>query len=209
MRKGNPRVLYDCSRCGFTYKKIALKKQRGMLLCPDCYDSVLEISPLNVKWRSPRDNSTTITSVNNPSVFLIQAAVGISAVVQSQEYTREGTRRVFVMHVVGNADVISVTADPQIVAGQNGDVLTLVGVSNSFPVSFFNGRGLDLTDTIKLEEGVIITLVYSTTDSLWHETSRGFLPGDYYEPTQSAVDYYLLLENGDYILQENGDYLIL
>lgn len=30
--------LYDCDRCGFTYKKIELARQDGKLLCPHCLD---------------------------------------------------------------------------------------------------------------------------------------------------------------------------
>lgn len=66
--------LYNCDRCGFTFRKHILKKQRGLLLCNPCLDSLpLDLDPLHVRWRSPRADSTTVTPVTEPRVTTLVA----------------------------------------------------------------------------------------------------------------------------------------
>ncbi len=167
--KRNKLTLYDCDRCKFTFKKSNLKKQRGMLLCSGCYDSVLEIAPVNLRLRSSRANSTTITAVNVPTVFTIGTA-GITALTRSQTMVRQGVTNTCFIEVVGNPTTI--TANPQIVAGQQGTILTLQGTDDTNYVTLATGNGTDLTKTMMLRRGSSITLVYNTTSSLWCETSR-------------------------------------
>ncbi len=168
MRK-NSRTLYDCIRCMFTFKKKDLKKQRGMLLCDACFDTTLEIEPVNMKLRSYRANSTTTTAVNSPTVFTITTA-GITFLGRSQVSVREGVRNNYQMDVVGSPT--SITANPQITPGLQGTILTLVGTDDTNYVILKAGNGTDLISDMKLGKGGIITLVYSTVSSLWCETSR-------------------------------------
>lgn len=169
MRKSPKRTLFDCDRCKFTYLKSELRKQRGMLLCDPCFDTTLEIAPVNLKLFSPRANSTTTTAVNNPIIFSISTA-GVTALTKSQNFTREGTTNSFVMYVVGLPT--TVTASTQIVAGQQGTLLTLVGTSDTNYVIISTGHGTDLTSQMVLKNGNQLSLVYNTTSSLWCETSR-------------------------------------
>lgn len=162
-------TLYDCDRCMFTYKKSQLRKQRGMLLCDPCFDSVLEIEPVNIPLLSPRANSTTMTAVTNPTVFTITTA-GITALSNSQTFTRQGVTNFFQMYVVGIPTTI--TASTQIVAGRNSTLLTLVGTSDTNYVIVKAGNGTDLTSQMVLKNGNTLSLVYSTTASRWQETSR-------------------------------------
>lgn len=167
--KANPRQLYDCDRCGCTYKKKVLRRQRGMLLCSPCFDAVLEIAPVSLKLLSPRENANTTTAVTTPTVFSITTS-GITALGQSQVLTRQGTTNHFMMHVSGSPT--TVTANPQVVAGSQGTLLTLLGTSDTNYVIIQTGNGTDLTSQMILKNGNTLSLVYNATSSLWCETSR-------------------------------------
>jgi hypothetical protein len=161
--------LYDCNRCDFTFKKKDLRKQRGMLLCEACFDTVLEIEPVNVKWRSSRDNSTSIDPVTTPTVFTITTA-GITAVGRSQTKTREGGNSAYEMQVVGLPTVV--TAPTQIAPMPQGTLLVLQGTSDNYYVTIKAGNGTDLTSDMTLKSGNVLSLVYNATSALWCETSR-------------------------------------
>ncbi len=64
------------------------------------------------------------------------------------------------------------TGASQIVAGQQGTYLTLVGTDNTNTVTVRTGNGTDLTTPMVLTRGAMISLVYSTVTSQWSETSR-------------------------------------
>jgi hypothetical protein len=153
----------------FTFKKKNLKRQRGMLLCDACFDTTLEIEPLNVKWESPRQNSTSTTAVTSPTVFTVTTA-GITALGASQVQERQGTVKSYYMQVVGSPTVV--TANPQIVAGTSGLILVLEGTSDTNFVTINAGNGTDLTEAMSLKRGCVLSLVYNATSGLWCETSR-------------------------------------
>ena len=77
------------------------------------------------------------------------------------------------MYVVGSLDTITVTANPQVGVGTEDKQLTLYGVGSSIRLS--HGTGLILTGSapMVLDSGDILTLMYSTGDTAWIETSRG------------------------------------
>lgn len=167
--KSNKRTLFDCDRCKFTYRRVDLRKQRGMLLCDPCFDSVLEIAPVNLKLYSPRANSTSTSAVTTPFVFTITTA-GVTALSNSQVFKFDGPLNSYVMYVVGLPT--TVTASAQIVAGRTSTLLTLVGTSDSNYVIINTGHGTDLTSQMVLKNNNVLSLVYNTTSSLWCETSR-------------------------------------
>ena len=140
-----------------------------MWLCDMCFDTVLEIEPVNVKWRSPRDNSTSLDPVTTPIVFTITTA-GITAVGRSQTKTREGQTTNYEMQVVGFPT--TVTANPQIAAMPQGTLLVLQGTNNTNFVIIKAGNGTDLTSDMFLGNGNTLSLVYNSTSALWCETSR-------------------------------------
>lgn len=164
--------LYDCDRCGFTFRKNVLKKQRGLLLCAPCYDSALEIDPFIAKWRSPRLTNDPLAAVTNPIVFTITTS-GITSLGRSQTFMREGVRNDYVMHVVGSG-ATTVVGNPAIVAGNQGTILTLVGTSNTDTVKFTDGNGIVLTggQPLTLSSGSTATFTYDSSASVWRETSR-------------------------------------
>ena len=169
MSKKSSLQLYDCDRCMFTFKKKSLRKQRGMLLCDACFDTTLEIEPLNVKWLSHRDNSTSIAAVNTPTVFTVTTA-GITAVGQSNKREREGVVTTYYMQVVELPTVV--TAPTQIAAMPDKTLLVLQGTSDTYSVTISVGNGTDLTSPMVLKNGSTLSLVYNTTSAQWCETSR-------------------------------------
>lgn len=167
--KKNNSMLYDCDRCQFTFKKKDLRKQRGMHLCEPCYDSVLEIEPINIRWRSARDNSTSMAAPTVPITFTITTS-GIQAVSRSQTPTREGQTNNYQMLVAGLPTVV--TATTQIAVMPQGTMLTLVGTSDTNYVTIKAGNGTDLATDMVLKNGNVLSLVYNATSARWCETSR-------------------------------------
>lgn len=165
-----------------------LKRQRGMLLCEDCRDNLKKIITPKPRWSSPRDNSLTTVPVNNPTVYTISAATGINALRQSRDYDHEGGRRNFHMYVVSDGGAITVVADPPIVAGLQGDILSLTGTSDTDTVQINDADTVALINGYPavLGSGDTITFVYNTTltsggwgVSLWGSTGYGFGGQDY------------------------------
>lgn len=76
------------------------------------------------------------------------------------------------MFVVGSLSNITLTADPQIVAGVEDQQLTLYGVGSTIRIA--NGTGLALMGSTPyvIGSGSIITFIYNTGGSAWQETSR-------------------------------------
>ncbi len=164
---------YSCDRCNVDFKKDLLKRQRGMLLCPDCIDDWRKTKPFNTHWRSPRLVVTghELDAVTSPIVFTITTA-GVTALSQSQTFRRDGWKHYYVMYVTGDTGGVQVSADPQIVAGQDGDRLCLRGTNTSAAIKFINGFGLTLdTPYVILGQDDILSLVYHSTTG-WVETSR-------------------------------------
>ncbi len=164
---------YDSDRSGFTHRKSDLKKERGLLVAPGEVDDLSKIEQPNPRWGTPRENSTTTTAGSEPTVFDITAS-GITALQQSTEYRQDGVHIQHYMLVAGDGGAIDITANPQIVDGADGAVLTLEGTSDVNTVLLEDGNGLSLHlgYAATLKNGVAITLVYTEEDDIWRETSR-------------------------------------
>lgn len=68
----------------------------------------------------------------------------------------------------------TITANPQIIAGFDGQELTLEGSDNTRTVTLSNGNGLQLLGgaTITLKNGDIIKLHYNAVRTIWIENYR-------------------------------------
>jgi hypothetical protein len=185
----------------FTFKRSELRKQRGMMLCEGCFDSVLEIQPINIKWGSPRSNATSLTAVNNPTVFTIGTA-GVTFLGQSHPTTRDGRHLGYTMHVTGVAGSTggAVLSDPQIVAGNDGDVVTFYGTSDALPLVFQQGNGTDLAYPVKILNGQSITFAYDASTTTWKETSR-------YLVENTRLVFGPMLYNDDYEYNYDAPYI--
>jgi hypothetical protein len=167
-----------------TFKKIDLRKQRGMLLCDGCFDTVLEIEPVNVKWQSPRDNSTSLTAVTSPTVYTLSTG-SISFVGRSQTNTREGSKNEYEMQVIGATDLVVIDS----IAGMpDGTHLVLKGTSDTLRVAVRNSPTIYLMGkSVVLWDGSTLELVYSVALGQWRESSR-FGTTQYAVPLNYNVD---------------------
>ena len=114
---------------------------------------------IGADWLSISDTDTPATS-DTPTTF-ITAAGGISPS--------------FVhpfMRVSGSNAAITISANPQIVAGREKQILTLAGVGSNITIS--NGSGVALMGSAPLviQSGVTVTFYYTTAGNVWWETSR-------------------------------------
>lgn len=168
----SPRKLYPCDRCGFDFRKIDLRKQRGLLLCHPCFDTETELNALRWPLRSPRMPSLSLDPVTGHTVFTITAS-GVTTIGQSQSYPRDGMKRAFLMYIQGSGATV-VTGNPAIVAGLDGDRLTLVGQSDVNYVQFSSGNGISLVGGAgcTLKNNDTLAFSYDGSANLWRETSR-------------------------------------
>ena len=77
-----------------------------------------------------------------------------------------------IMRVQGNGGAIDITADPQIAAGIDGQMVTLFGASDANTLTLDNGTGLALSAQMVLSKLDNITLVYDSGENVWIETNR-------------------------------------
>jgi hypothetical protein len=105
----------------------------------------------------------TPTGYENPTVY-ITAAGGITA-----SFTHPW------MRVTGSTAAVTITADPQITRGMQGQVLTLQCVDSSITLSHATGINLmGSANTLTLNSGMVATFFYSTGGTVWNETSHGY-----------------------------------
>jgi hypothetical protein len=107
------------------------------------------------------------------------------------------------MRVQGDGGPITVTANPQIAAGTDGQFLFLHGSDDTNTVTIHDGDGLHLHSgsLLILGEHDHLMLQYDTTDSVWDEVSTNFKSFDtgwsFVSPFGSSGEYYI---GGYYIL---------
>ena len=77
-----------------------------------------------------------------------------------------------IMRVTGDGGAIDITADPQIAAGTDGQVVIIQGTHDTNTVTLDDGTGLALSAQCVLAAQDNITLMYDSGDSEWIETSR-------------------------------------
>ena len=165
--------LRNSDRDGFTYKEITLLKQGALKVGGVEFDTPPPSRKSlggegDVAAGITRSNSdfSSISTTDTPAGFghptvYITAAGGITP-----SYAHP------FMYIAGSNSNITVSANPQIVAGQQNDILTLACVGSS--ITLANGNGVALMGSARfvMDSGSIITLIYSTGGSVWQETSR-------------------------------------
>lgn len=162
---------YDCDRCGFTYKKTSLRKQRGLLVCSGCYDDPSEPAPFAPHFGTPRIPAV-IAATSTAQIFEV-SVTGLSWLGNSWTDSRANTPRMFVMRVVGNGGPVTVSADPAITtSGSLGDILTLIGTSTASAVKFTQGTYLQLRGGAAMVLGKDDCITVSFDGTVWREASR-------------------------------------
>lgn len=109
-------------------------------------DVVLNISP--TIYYAPRSTGT------------VTASIGITSTMLSR------------MIYFDTAAAIDITADPQIVNGISGQIITIIGSSDTNTLTLDDGAGLRLSAQMILGIGDTITLLYDATIGDWVELCR-------------------------------------
>jgi hypothetical protein len=79
-----------------------------------------------------------------------------------------------VMRVQGSGGAVTITANPQIPAGYDGQTVTIIGQSDTSAVTFVEGKGLQMQgdQNFTLGSGDILILVYDKGLNLWLDKGR-------------------------------------
>ena len=157
-------------RSGFDFFERELVKDGPWKVAADDYDtpppSKKSLGGEGDVSGSPRSNSAfTVantevpTEVDNPLVF-ITAAAGITP--STHPFMRIG----------GSLSTIDITANPQIAAGKEGQVLTLVLAASN--ITLDHGTGLNMIGSIGyvMRSGDISVFQFHSAGTVWDETSR-------------------------------------
>jgi hypothetical protein len=168
----------DSDRSGFTYKERELTRDNGHLVGMDEYDAPPPSSKslggegdVSVGDNHRADYTTYNPTRNERTIYYINSDDGISFVKQTYA-SGEDLGRGW-MYVTGSATEIDIAADPQISAGAQGNHLTLECVGSAIILENSNGLAMMNGKTFCMESGDIITFIYNSGDTAWHETSRG------------------------------------
>lgn len=79
-----------------------------------------------------------------------------------------------IMHIQGDGGAVTVTANPQIAAGTDGQWLSLQGKSDTNTVTLNTGNGLHLHGRAVIGNEDSLTLYYDGATSEWEERGRNF-----------------------------------
>lgn len=86
------------------------------------------------------------------------------------------TQQDCLMYVNTASGEVDMTANPQIAAGnKEGQLLILIGTSDTNYPKLEDGNGLSLNGECLLKNGVALTLVWDNTASVWNEVTRNML----------------------------------
>ena len=156
----------DSDRSGFTYPERELIKDKGRWVHPE----ELDVPPPSkrslggegeiAQGQMRTSTATTIPTENENPTAYITAAGGITPNIHPY------------MRITGSNAAVTVTANPQIVAGKQSQVLTIFCVGSDVTLS--HGTGLNLMGSagFVMRSGAILTCMYNSGDTAWQEVSR-------------------------------------
>lgn len=78
------------------------------------------------------------------------------------------------MYIQGSGGDIDITADPQIIAGTNGQILIINGQNENQKITLDNGTGVHLHGKAIIGDHDVLGLIYHNEDSQWEEMFRNF-----------------------------------
>ncbi len=152
-------------------------RDNGIQIAPDEFDQPPpSTKPLGGEGEigtGARDNSSFATDAN---VYLVPPE-SVIPTVQVNSSSSISWNNEPVVYIVGRLTNQVMSVNPQIQPAEDKKQIVLMGVGSS--VTLKNGSGLALrTSQYVMGSGYLLNLIYTQTDSLWHETSRGVLYGD-------------------------------
>lgn len=155
-------------RSGFDHKDLELVKEGLLRVHPDEFDqpppsrrSLGGEGEVSGQGRAGSEYVIANASVPSLTLHIITAAGGITP-----SFTEPW------MQVAGSTAVVTVSATPQILPGQERQVLTLECVSNALVLQDGNGLRLHAGHPFTMTSGSILSLYYTSGATLWTETSR-------------------------------------
>lgn len=77
-----------------------------------------------------------------------------------------------VMKVQGSGGAVTVTANPSIKPGYDGQQIVIIGKSDTNTLTFSDGNGLALTASFTLGATDTLSLVYDSQSATWNERAR-------------------------------------
>lgn len=163
-------------RSGFEYNQIEMVRDKGLLVGPDEFDSPPpNVQPIGGEGDiSPGFvNPFYLSYTSNTVLVQTYYLTGLTSIPFLTGYDSDGeidTVDQWIL-VSGSNTAVTVSATPQVSAGQQNNQYTIQCVGSA--VTLQNGNGLSLRSIYKMNSGDILNLFYSQTDNLWHETSRG------------------------------------
>lgn len=173
IRKQSPWLKETSQRSGFdNFDRFGKKrwrgiKQNGLLIAPDEFDtpppSTNSLGGADINQGDIRTNwdSTSVPSVSAQQIQYVTASGGIR-LNNSQPW----------LLVTGSNQAITISANPQVELGAQGQVLAIQCIGSTITIQ--DGNGLDLAggQAFVMLSGAIIDLICNRTDNLWVETSR-------------------------------------
>ena len=161
-RSGFDNFAYD----GVTFhKKWTSITQNGLTIAPDEFDtpppSTKPLGGADISG-TPRANSLT-TTVPSGHDITTQYITAVGGITSSQAP---------VIYVTGSNTAIDISANPQVSAGKAQQIMGIQCVGSNITLDDGTGLSLIADQQFVMTSGSIITLMYSGTDNLWHETSR-------------------------------------
>lgn len=170
-------LLRDSDRSGFTHRNVELFLDEGHLVSGDEFDAPppskrIHAGEGEVSPGSTRNNYTSyaVDPKNYTTLQVLNTASQIS-LNRQKDNASQYTYIQSTVYVAGSNAATSLTSNPQIVASNHGDRLTVQGAGSA--VLLTNGSGLSLRSALQLNSGTLVNLVYNATDGLWVEGSRG------------------------------------
>ena len=165
--------LVDSDRDGFTRKKVSLVKDTAWKVGGDEKDV-----PPPSKRSLGGEGESSVGDALTANDFQIGDLATPAAYDNPINYLTAagGITPSFVhpwMYVVGSLSNITISANPQMVVGVEGKVVTLYGVGST--VRIVHGTGLILTGSapMVIGSGDVISFMYNTGNAAWRELSRG------------------------------------
>jgi hypothetical protein len=168
----------DSDRSGFTYVERRLVYDGGVLVGPEERDASKptsrslggegEISEGDV--RANADSSYDTPTENDYTIHYINSTNGITF--QRKSYSSGEITNLGWLKIAGSNGSVTINKNPQMTAGNQGDIATLECVGSN--VVLTDGSGMDLrTGAFDMSSGDVITFMYQTDNSVWQELSRG------------------------------------
>ena len=159
--------LRNSGRSGFTYLAHEMIKEGGVWIGPDERDepppSRLSLGGEGDINRGSyfRDSTSTAIDSNreNPTFYITDS--GISPIT-NHPY----------MRVTGSNGAVTITANPSIAVGREGQVLTLFCTDSSITINNGNGVSFVASQNLLLNSGGVAVFMFNTANNAWNETSR-------------------------------------